>query len=443
MPYHVLHKDNCKGEPVIAYRYFICLLIFLCYVLVFFHRLCPAVIALDIQASFGLTGTLLGVLGSAYFYSYALMQLPTGLLADSWGPRKTVSSFFVLAGFGSIIMGVAPSLPVAVVGRILVGIGVSTVFVCNFKLLSEWFTVRQFIMMGAAFMVMGGIGALSSSAPLAWISNLIGWRMTLIGVGAVTLVMAGLVYGLVRNRPAEMGLPPIKTADEAGAEKIGLAEGLKMVVCSRRFWPIGTWAFCVIGISFAVGGLWGGPYLMHVYGLSKTAAGGVLSTFALAMIFGSPLFGWLGNRFGRKAVLIGCSLVLMAVCGVMSWLTEALSLPALYLLFFCFFITGGAIGPVIATVSKESFPIAISGTSVGMVNLFPFAGATFFQILIGAVLTAQSDGQTPYAAGGYQSMFLICLAGAALSLAAALVIQETLTRSATHIVNTENRSKLR
>ncbi len=87
----------------------------------FFHRLCPAVIALDIQASFGLTGTLLGILGSAYFYSYAAMQLPTGLMADSWGPRKTVSSFFVLAGLGSILMGVAPNLSIAVLGRILVG----------------------------------------------------------------------------------------------------------------------------------------------------------------------------------------------------------------------------------------------------------------------------------------------------------------------------------
>ena len=398
----------------------------MCYVLVFFHRLCPAVIALDIQASFGLTGTLLGVLGSAYFYSYALMQLPTGLMADSWGPRKTVSSFFVLAGVGSIIMGVAPGLSVAVLGRILVGIGVSTVFVCNFKLLSEWFSVRQFIVMGAAFMVMGGIGALSSSAPLAWISNLIGWRMTLVGVGAVTLVMAGLVYGFVRNRPAEMGLAPIKAADEEQTAKVGLAAGLKMVVCSRRFWPIGIWAFCVIGISFAVGGLWGGPYLMHIYGLSKTAAGGVLSTFALALIFGSPLFGWLGNRYGRKPVLIGCSLGLMAVCGLLSWFVDSMSLSVLYGLFFCFFITGGAIGPVIATVSKESFPIAISGTSVGMVNLFPFAGATFFQIVIGAVLTAQSRGQIPYTPTGYQYMFLICLAGAALSLAAAAVIKETL-----------------
>jgi len=74
------------------------------------------------------------------------------------------------------------------------------------------------------------------------------------------------------------------------------------------------------------------------------------------------------------------------------------------------------------------FPVAISGTSVGIVNLFPFAGAAFFQILIGAVLTAQSHGQTPYATIGYQYMFLICLAGATLSLVAAVVMKETLKK---------------
>ena len=105
------------------YRYFICLLIFLCYVLVFFHRLCPAVLALDIQASFGLTGTLLGVFSSAYFYSYAIMQLPTGLMADSWGPRKTVSVFFVIAGIGSVVMGISSNLSTAILGRVLVGLG--------------------------------------------------------------------------------------------------------------------------------------------------------------------------------------------------------------------------------------------------------------------------------------------------------------------------------
>jgi sugar phosphate permease len=398
---------------------------------VFFHRLCPAVIALDIQSSFGISGTLLGVLGSAYFYSYAIMQLPTGLMADSWGPRKTVSAFFVLASIGSVLMGVAPSLSVAIIGRILVGLGVSTIFVCNFKLLSEWFNTRQFVIMGSAFMVMGGIGALFSSAPLAWVSNAIGWRMTLVAVGIVSLLMAALVYLLIRDRPSEMGLPAISTdhnQSEAG-EKIGLMQGMKIVVISGRFWPLAIWAFCVIGISFAIGGLWGGPYLMQVYGLSKAAAGGVLSTFALALILGSPLMGWLANRFGRKSVLMGCSLALAVVSGLMSWFVNSMTLPVLYIMFFCLFLTSGPVGPVFAAVTKELFPISISGTSVGTVNLFPFIGAAIFQVLIGAVLTAGSHAQGQYAVVSFRYMFLICLAGALLSLAASFFIKETLSKT--------------
>ncbi len=415
-----------KGDTPIAYRYFICLLIFLSYVLVFFHRLCPAVIALDIQSSFGISGTLLGVLGSAYFYSYAIMQLPTGLMADSWGPRKTVSVFLILAGIGSVLMGVAPNLSAAILGRILVGIGVSTVFVCNFKLLSEWFTPRQFIIMGSAFMSTGGIGALSSSAPLAWVSNVIGWRMTFLSVGIITLMMAVLVYAFVRNRPSEMGLPPIKPDRGEMQKSIGLMSGMKLVLTSGRFWPPAVWAFCVIGISFAIGGLWGGPYLMQVYGHSKTSAGGVLSTFALALIFGSPLLGWSANRFGRKSVLIGCSVMLIVVSATMGLYVDSMTLPVLYVLFFFLFLSGGAVGPVIAAVAKELFPIAISGTAVGAINLFPFAGGAIFQILIGALLTAQSPGQGQYTTAGFRHMFLICLAGAVISLASAFIMKETM-----------------
>jgi MFS family permease len=207
---------------------------------------------------------------------------------------------------------------------------------------------------------------------------------------------------------------------------------MKMVLFSGRFWPVAIWSFCVVGICFAVGGLWGGPYLMQVYGLSKSAAGAVLTTFALSMISGSPVLAWFANRVGRKPVLIGCSVILIIVTGTMSCFVDTLPLPALYLLFFCFFFTGGAIGPIVAAVSKELFPISISGTSVGVVNLFPFAGATVFQILIGAVLTAHNQGRGNYATVGYKWMFLICLAGALLSLAAALLMQETLVRPETH-----------
>ena len=165
---------------------------------------------------------------------------------------------------------------------------------------------------------------------------------------------------------------------------------------------------------------------MQVYGYSKTSAGGVLSTFALALIFGSPLLGWSANRFGRKSILIGCSVMLLGVSGIMSFYVDAMTLPVLYVLFFGFFFSGGAVGPVIATIAKELYPIAISGTAVGAINLFPFAGGAIFQVLIGAVLTAQSLGQGQYSTVGFRHMFLICLAGAVLSLAAALFIKETL-----------------
>ncbi len=394
--------------------------------LVFFHRLCPAVIALDIQASFDIGGTLLGFFSSAYFYSYAAMQLPTGLMADSWGARKTVALFLVLAGIGSIMMGLAPNLPLAMAGRILVGIGVSTVFVCNFKILSEWFTARQFVIMGALFMSMGGVGAAISGAPLAWMSNLMGWRMTLVLVGIVTLLLAILAAIFVRNRPSEMGLPPVGKMQEGNREKRGLMQGLSLVVLSPRFWPIAIWAFCVVGLSFAVGGLWGGPYLMGVYGMSKSAAGEVLSTFALALIAGSPLLGWSANRFGRKPVLMGCSALMLVVSILFVWFVDSLTVPVLYLLFFCFFLSGGAAGPILATVSKESFPITIAGTSVGLVNIFPFIGAAVFQIIMGAMVSSGGGGQTAYTVEGFRRLFLICVVGTAVSLGASSFLRETL-----------------
>jgi len=408
------------------YRYQICLIIFLSYILVFFHRLCPAVIALDMQADFEVSSTLLGVLGSAYFYPYAIMQLPTGLLADSWGPRKTVSTFFLLASGGSVLMGLAPNLGLAIIGRVMVGTGVATLFVCNYKLLAEWFCPRRFVIMGGIFMAMGGVGALSSSVPLAWLSNRLGWRMSLVAVGMVTLVMAVLVYARVRNRPEEKGWPSLGPSSPGnGGSRIGLLEGLKQVVTARRFWPISIWSFFAPGLSFALGGLWGGPYLIQVYGLSKTAAGGVLSMFAVALIVGSPVLSALANRFGRKPVLMGCSLLLITVCCIFFQWPSGLPLSLLYVLFFCLTLSG-ATGAVAAAVSKELFPVTIAGTAVGMVNLFPFFGGALFQIAMGAIISFGSAAERAVPVDGYGMIFLFALAGALSSLVAALLLTETL-----------------
>ncbi len=411
------------------YRYTVFAVISLTYVMVYFHRMCPAVIAVDIQNYFEVSGTLLGLMSSAYFYPYAIMQLPVGLLVDSWGPRKTVSLFLILAALGSAMMGLTSVFGLAVVGRVVVGIGVSTVFVSNYKLLTEWFEPRKFAIMGGIFMAMGGIGVLLSTAPLAWVSNLIGWRMTFVVVGLVSIVMAFAVYRFVFDRPTDMGLPAIdSTPQDQTSTKVGILQGLKMVLTEWRFWPIAAWSFFVVGIFFALAGLWGGPFLMHAYGLSKTGAGAILSMSAVGLVIGSPFLGIVSNRIGRKPVLIGCNLILIMVCGAFYLFTDRMPHALLYVFFFCLCLSTTALAPVIVAYTKELFPLGVAGTSVGLVNLFPFLGGPFYQIIFGAVLSGGAKDSRVYPVTSYQDVFLICLVSALISMLIALLFQETLSR---------------
>jgi len=422
-------QNNSKKGKITHYRYVIFFIIAFAYIMVYFHRTCPAVIALDIQQYFDVTGTLVGILSSAYFYPYAIMQLPIGLLVDSWGSRKTVSAFFILAAFGSAMMGLTSILGVAIFGRILVGFGVSAVFVSNFKLLAEWFEPREFAIMGGIFMAMGGVGILISTAPLAWLSDLIGWRMALVAVAIISLIVAGLVYRFVSDRPSDRGWLFVSSdSNDRNNANIRLFQGLKTVLTEKHFWPIAIWSFFVIGIFFALAGLWGGPYLMHVYGLSKASAGAVLSMSSIGLIIGSPLLGFSSNYVGRKPVLIGCNLLLLTVCSLFFLFIDKLPHMVLYVLFFCLCLSSSAAAPVLVAYTKELFPLEIAGTSVGVVNLFPFFGGALFQIIFGAILSQGGMADGIYMSVMYQNMFLVCLISAMISVVIALFFRETLSR---------------
>ena len=131
--------NDDKLRKALSYRWVIFWILAFGYVLVYFHRLCPAVVAIDMMKDLNAGGALTGFLSAAYFYPYALMQLPAGLLSDTWGPRKTITLFFIIAFAGSVILGFAPSVALAILGRTLVGIGIAMLFVATMKVLAEWF----------------------------------------------------------------------------------------------------------------------------------------------------------------------------------------------------------------------------------------------------------------------------------------------------------------
>ena len=274
-----MNREN-MGKTM-KYRYLIFGILGLGYIVVYFHRLCPAVLAVDMMADLKAGGTLIGLLGSAYFYPYAVMQLPAGLLSDSWGARKSVTIFLVIAFSGSVLMGLAPSSFWAIAGRALTGLGVSILFVPTMKILSEWFDAKEFAVMSGFLIAIGGIGSLASATPLAWLSSWIGWRMSFVAVGCATLVVSFLVWVVVRDRPQDMGWPSPVVKTSADTHTLGLWEGVKTVLGHPGFWPVAVWFFFDAGVFFALGGLWGGPYLMQVYHLEKSQAGDILAMLFL------------------------------------------------------------------------------------------------------------------------------------------------------------------
>ena len=126
-----------SAAKALRYRWLLFSLLALGYILVYFHRICPAVLAVDLMRDLEAGGSLAGMLGAAYFYPYAAMQLPAGLLADSWGPRRTISVFFLLAAAGAVLLGLAPTIRWAIAGRALVGAGVAMLFVSTLKILVD------------------------------------------------------------------------------------------------------------------------------------------------------------------------------------------------------------------------------------------------------------------------------------------------------------------
>ena len=417
-------------QKALRYRWLIFWILALGYILVYFHRLCPAVVAEDMRRDLEAGGSLLGFLGSAYFYPYALMQLPAGLLSDSWGPRKTITLFFCVAFAGSVMLGLAPNVYVAIIGRTLVGIGVAMLFVPTLKVLAEWFRIKEFAMMTGILMAMGGIGSYAAATPLAYISTWIGWRQSFVLVGAFTLVLGILVWAFVRDRPSAMGWPS-PAADTSGkpAETMSLGRGIKRVLSEPRFWPLAVWFFFTCAIFFSFIGLWGGPYLMQVYGLTKPQAGHILSLAAIGMILGSPFLSWLSNRVfrSRKPVLIMGSVFMVAVTGVLYLFTSRIPLPFYYLICLIVGIFSGAMVTIGFTTNKELFPVSIAGTATGLVNFFPFAGGAVFQVVLGVVLERQGlNVQGGWLLAGFQQGLLVLFLCAAVALVSSLFLKETL-----------------
>jgi sugar phosphate permease len=439
--------DNKPVARMLLFRWLLFAILALAYCFVYFHRNCLSVVADDLAKEFSASASAIGVLGSIYFYCYAAMQFPAGLLSDSVGPRRTVTFSLLLAAAGSLLFALAPALGVAKLARVMIGLGASMVFIPTMKILAQWFRAREFAFMSGLMQAAGGVGILAATSLLSVLVMYTGWRWSFGLIAGGTLLVVAGAWCVVRDRPSDKGWPSIAAIDQrkvaqppsvadltaadgggVAVPKISLWRGVRTVLAEKYFWPVALWFFFDCGIFFGFGSLWSGPYLSHTYGMSKVETGAVLSTIAWGMVLGGPLLGMVSQRVlrSRKKTFVFCTSALVILLLALTLFPAGLSRTTLVVWFFLFSVSSSAIVVMGFTTTKELFPVEIAGTCVGMVNFFPFFGGAVFMPLLGQVLDAYGKndaGQYPVQA--YRLVLFVLLVASVLSLACTFLMKDT------------------
>jgi sugar phosphate permease len=370
-------------------------LVVLGYMLAFFHRMAPAAIATDLQQSFNASGAELGALAAAYFYTYMVMQIPVGVMADTLGIRKIVALGAALAGIGSILFGSADTMVVATVGRILIGLGVSSMFISLMKLNSVWFHDRHFGTVGGMSILLGNLGAVLAATPLVWAVTQTSWRNVFIAVGLFSIVLGVLVWMFVRSHPGEAGLPSMRELDGKPAHPKHEGhwyDGLLKVMKNRASWSGLLPNIGIGGSLFAFAGLWGIPYLRDVHHMARNVAASHTTLLLFSFALGALLVGILSDRIGKRLPVIIGGIALYVLCWVPIVFAWTLSSSLNYLLFALMGV--GASGFTLTWASvKEVNPPALSGMATSVINTGAFLGAAVLQPLVGWVMDQDWDGK--------------------------------------------------
>ena len=347
-----------------------------------FFRASNVTIGLDLMRDLAIGPEALGALTGAFFFGFAAMQIPCGFLFDHFGPRRTVVGMLLLATLGGVIFTLAPAWPFLLIGRVLMGAGFGSMLIGSMVVISRWFPPDRFSTLSAMVLSIGLLGNLAATTPLAWAAQGIGWRSVFAAVLVFTALATVAIWLVVRDAPPDH--PFLARTAETPRQ---MWQGLVEVLRNPRIKCIVALNFCNYACTFTVQGLWAGPFLREVHGMSAIAAGNVLLVAVITYQFGILAFGPLDRLLDtRKWIALVASVIIIAILATLALASQPpLWLPVGAILCLGFF---SASSTMVLTHGRGIFPDRLIGRGMATVNSTVMLGVACMQTLSGVIVGA-------------------------------------------------------
>ncbi len=318
---------------------------------------------------------------------YALMQVPTGVLLDRFGSRVMIAAGGIVLAAGQLLISQATTPDIAILARVLVGIGDAMTFICVVRLIPSWFPGRQAPLLTQLTGQLGQLGQVLSAIPLTALLAARGWSVAYASAAAVGVIVSILVLLVVRDRPP--GVSPV--AMQRSARQIGteLRDAFKDPGTRLGLWAHFTSQFS--GLVFAL--MWGFPFMVLGLGVDEVLAGALLSAIVIGSVVIGPVLGRLTADYpSRRSNLVICVIAATLVIWTAVLLWPGAAPLWLLILLVAVLALNGPTSMIGFDFARSFNPVGRLGSATGIVNMGGFVASLITITLIGVVLDLSGDG---------------------------------------------------
>lgn len=389
----------------------------------FLMRVMPTAMTHELMRAFHIQAAGLGVLAAAFFFGYAPMQIPAGMLYDRFRPKTILSIATLLCAVATLIFCYTTTLHIAIAARFLIGILSAFAYIGALKVGANWFKAQYFAVYIGLVQALGCLGAIIGTGPIASLTEHYGIHEIGLGIALLGVLFAIISYTCIRHRH-QPAMP------ELSKEKAFTFEGVGIVFRNLQVSWAALYGFAIWAPITVFAVLWGVPFLMTFYSATKVEAAYAITFIWVGVAIGGPVIGWWTNHIKSRRIpmITACSISLLSICMILFVKFSSMALLYVFLTLLGF----GASSQLIPfALLLDNLPHSAIGTGTGLTNMAVIFGGVTLQPIVGFILKYLWTGKLHhgiaiYSAAHFQMALSVVIYPLILALLVALfLIKET------------------